>query len=81
MIKGSKCYGSTTVGERGQIVVPAEARQELGLDPGDKLLVFGRPAPGMLFIVKADQVADLVTKTGEWLSLLKETIDKEAADE
>jgi bifunctional DNA-binding transcriptional regulator/antitoxin component of YhaV-PrlF toxin-antitoxin module len=29
-------YGSATVGERGQIVIPAEARAELGLTPGDK---------------------------------------------
>jgi AbrB family looped-hinge helix DNA binding protein len=36
-----KFYGSTTVGERGQVVVPAEAREALGLEKGEKLLVFG----------------------------------------
>lgn len=34
-------YGTTTLGERGQIVIPAEARRELHLKPGDKMLVFG----------------------------------------
>ncbi len=36
-----KCYGSTTVSERGQIVISAEARREMGLEPGTKLLIFG----------------------------------------
>jgi AbrB family looped-hinge helix DNA binding protein len=34
-------YGSTTVGERGQVVIPVEARKELGMEPGEKLLVLG----------------------------------------
>jgi AbrB family looped-hinge helix DNA binding protein len=34
-------FGSATVGEKGQIVIPAEARQALGLAKGEKLMVFG----------------------------------------
>jgi AbrB family looped-hinge helix DNA binding protein len=34
-------YGSSTLGEKGQMVVPAEARTALNLKKGDKLLVFG----------------------------------------
>lgn len=36
-------YGSATVGDRGQIVIPAQARSALGIKPGDKLLVFRDP--------------------------------------
>lgn len=36
-----KFYGSTTLGEKGQMVVPAEARESLKLKKGDKFLVFG----------------------------------------
>lgn len=32
--------GAVTVGERGQVVIPAEARGALSINPGDKLLVF-----------------------------------------
>jgi AbrB family looped-hinge helix DNA binding protein len=32
-------YGSTTVGERGQIVLPARLRKDLEINKGDKLLV------------------------------------------
>lgn len=34
-------YGTTVVGERGQAVIPQEAREALNLKKGDKLLVFG----------------------------------------
>jgi len=39
--EGKKFYGSVTVSERGQIVVPAEARKDFNIRTGDKLLVFG----------------------------------------
>jgi AbrB family looped-hinge helix DNA binding protein len=39
--EGKKFYGSITVSERGQIVIPAEARKDFNIDTGDKLLVFG----------------------------------------
>lgn len=35
-------YGVTTVGIKGQVVIPAEARAELNLKPGDKVIVFGK---------------------------------------
>lgn len=60
----SKCgfdqafYGSVTVGERGQIVIPAAARQELGYNPGDKLLIMRHPVHQglMLFTIDAMRV-------------------------
>jgi AbrB family looped-hinge helix DNA binding protein len=32
-------YGTSTMGERGQLVIPAEARAELEMTPGDKILI------------------------------------------
>lgn len=46
----SAFHGSVTVGERGQVVIPAGAREKLGISPGDKLLVFSHPTHcGVLF--------------------------------
>ncbi len=39
--EGKKFYGSITVSERGQVVIPAEARKDFDIKTGDKLLVFG----------------------------------------
>ncbi len=55
-----KCYGSTTISERGQIVIPAEARREMGLEAGTKVLIFGPPRRGVLTLMTAETVAIFV---------------------
>lgn len=71
-------YGSATVGERGQIVIPAPARQELDIKPGDKLLVFsslhGRES---LTVMKAEQVAGFVSRAMARLSRIEEIAREE----
>jgi AbrB family looped-hinge helix DNA binding protein len=47
--EGKKFYGSVTVSERGQIVIPAGARKDFGIKTGDKLLVFGDLERGLAF--------------------------------
>lgn len=47
-------YGAATVGERGQVVIPSEARAELGIKPGDKLLIMKHPVYDGLMIAKID---------------------------
>ncbi len=43
--------GTATVGKRGQVVIPAAARDSCGIKPGDKLLAFVHPAGlGVLFL-------------------------------
>jgi len=49
-------YGSTTVGERGQIVLPAKLRKAFRLKRGDKLLVIGMPGATHITLLKADMV-------------------------
>ncbi len=55
-------YGSVTVGERGQIVIPSEARAELGFSPGDKLLVMRHHAHPGLMIFKFDAVREFLNE-------------------
>lgn len=44
-------HGAMTVGDRGQVVIPAEVRRVVGLSPGDKLLVFCHPnGPGVMMV-------------------------------
>lgn len=52
----SHFMGAATVGERGQVVIPAEARERLEIKPGDKLLVFAHPAGWGVSFVKFDQL-------------------------
>jgi len=45
--KGKKFYCSVTVSERGQIVIPSEARKDFNIVTGDKLLVFADMKMGL----------------------------------
>lgn len=48
-----KYIGTVKVGEKGQIVIPKEARELFDIKPGDTLLLLGDKAQG-LAIVKND---------------------------
>ncbi|MDG6256844.1 MAG: AbrB/MazE/SpoVT family DNA-binding domain-containing protein [Methanomicrobiaceae archaeon] len=47
-------FGTVKVGERGQIVIPKDAREVFDIKPGDTLMVLGREDHGIA-IVKADR--------------------------
>lgn len=59
---GRKFYGSVTVGERGQVVIPAQARRDHGIEPGDKLLVLG--SPDGLAMMNADRLLEILDDAG-----------------
>ena len=44
--KGKHMFGLVTVGERGQIVIPKQAREIFGIRKGDKLLMIGDETRG-----------------------------------
>ncbi|MGB9797618.1 MAG: AbrB/MazE/SpoVT family DNA-binding domain-containing protein [bacterium] len=68
-----KCFiGSASVGERGQIVIPAEARQRLGLKTGDKLLVFVNPLNNGIFLILPSALDELHRLT----TMLRELMEK-----
>ena len=55
-----RVFGTAKVGDRGQIVIPKEAREIFGIAPGDTLLVLGDEEHG-LFISKPE-VMDTVAE-------------------
>ncbi len=55
--EGKRFYGSITVSERGQIVIPAEARRDFDIQVGDKLLVLGDLSQG-LALMKASTMLE-----------------------
>jgi len=66
-----KCFGSATVGSRGQVVIPAHARKELEIELGATLLVFSGPGKKGLTLLKADAVEQLVKMVGEQLTTVE----------
>ena len=43
-----RVFGTAKVGERGQIVIPKEARELFAIQPGDTLLILGDEDTGLI---------------------------------
>jgi len=72
---GEQFYGATKVGEKGQIVIPAEAREAMGLKKGEKLLVFGM-GRDMIALSKLSQVEQFESHLSAKLDLIRGVIKK-----
>ncbi|MDC7280756.1 helix-turn-helix domain-containing protein [Butyrivibrio fibrisolvens] len=62
--KGKYLFGMVTVGDKGQIVIPAKARKIFNISPGDSLVVLGDEDQGMA-LMKSDyflNMANMVSK-------------------
>ena len=62
--KGKHMFGLVTVGDKGQIVIPAKARKMFDISSGDQLVVLGEEGQG-LAIVKPEyflSLADMIEK-------------------
>jgi AbrB family looped-hinge helix DNA binding protein len=59
-IHNKKLYGTATVGTKGQIVIPAEARKELKIEEGDRLYVIGSPESGFLGLLKEEALQEIM---------------------
>ena len=75
-----KFYGATTIGERGQVVIPAKARKDLNLAPSTKVMVFGGPIREGLLIVKAASIAEMLVRANKMLSGVEEVLKSETDD-
>ena len=76
MPKGKHRFGTVKVGERGQIVIPKEAREIFDINPGDTLLVLGDEEQGIA-VVKADVMKEVAVKILKGLGHFKGGNDDE----
>ncbi len=63
--EGKYIFGVVKVGDKGQIVIPRDARKIYDIKPGDALLVLG-DQKGMAFL-KTDVFQDAINQTMEGL--------------
>lgn len=59
--KGRRVFGTVKVGEKGQIVIPKEARSQFGIQPGDTLLALGDERHGII-ITRPNVIEDVATQ-------------------
>jgi AbrB family looped-hinge helix DNA binding protein len=55
-----KLYGTTTVGTKGQVVIPAVAREELDINSTDRLYVIGSVRSGVVILLKEDKIEKFI---------------------
>ena len=66
-----KLYGTATVGTKGQVVIPATAREELGINTSDRLYVLGSPIKGVIMLLKEDKLENLIEQMNLHVESLK----------
>jgi AbrB family looped-hinge helix DNA binding protein len=54
--------GSATVGTKGQIVIPADARTSMKVKEGDRVVVLRGPREGSILIFRVDSFDKLLEK-------------------
>jgi AbrB family looped-hinge helix DNA binding protein len=55
-------YGSATIGTKGQIVIPADARNELNFKEGEKVVVVKAPLGDGIMVIRAEKFEDMIVK-------------------
>lgn len=69
--KGKHLFGMVTVGDKGQIVIPAKARKLFDINSGDQLVVLGDENQGIAimksdyFLTMADAISKLESSSGK----------------
>jgi len=57
---------TVTVGEKGQIVIPKQAREVFGINPGDTLMILGDESKGLAIPPKSafEKFASVIFESG-----------------
>ena len=61
MPHGKHIFGTVKVGERGQIVIPKDAREMFRIQPGDTLLVLGDEKNGIV-VTRPEVLSEIARK-------------------
>ena len=70
-----KLFGTATVGTKGQVVIPADARELFDIKPGDRLYVVGSEKAQWVGFMKEDQLRALVEHLTDNIEQYRSVID------
>ena len=71
-----KLYGTATVGTRGQVVIPSDAREALGIEPGDRLYVVGSQEKKWVGFIKEEQFRTMLDHLTDNIEQYKDLLKK-----
>ena len=71
-----KAYGAVTIGERGQLVIPAQLRKALHIKSGDQLMVFAKPDKRVINLMPEKDFSQFLEKASKIISRLENRVPK-----
>jgi len=69
-----KTYGAVTVGERGQLVIPADLRKDLNIKAGSKLMVFANLERKLITLMTEKDFSELLQRASKVIAKLESEI-------
>lgn len=75
---GSKTYGAVTIGQRGQLVIPAELRKSLNIKSGDQLMVFAKTEKKAIILMPTSDFSRFLEKAARAISRLEGKMPQKA---
>jgi len=71
-----KTYGAVTIGERGQLVIPAQLRKALHIKSGDQLMVFAKPDKKIINLMPEKDFSQFLERAAKLISRLENKVHK-----
>lgn len=71
-----KAYGSVTIGERGQLVIPAKLRKEFDIKSGDELMVFAALDKKVVSMMPVKDFSQFLNRAAKLISKLESKVSK-----
>ena len=71
-----KTYGAATLGERGQLVIPAQLRKALKIKSGDQLMVFGQLDKKVISLMPSREFSHFLDRASHLISKLESKVSK-----
>ncbi len=69
-------YGSTTMGPKGQIVIPSKLRKELKITKGDQFIVVKNEHMDSIVIIKAENLTKMLKHISKNISTIEKSLKK-----
>lgn len=69
--------GTTTLGPKGQVVIPVEARDKMGIAPGDKLIALYVADKKSIAFISENQAQLIVDQFDDHIGVLRSVITGE----
>ena len=74
--KSISLAGTATLGPKGQVVIPVEAREKMHVQPGDKLIAVYIDEHKTISFIPETEMQSLIEKMGKHLTKLTDSFKK-----